>query len=217
MISTAATGGTGGEKTLHRLEAFSDIVIGFCIAEMGLNLLIPQHANDYGGIRTSVIGFVISFFLISVVWWVHQRIFRTFFVLTPLTLFLNFTLLGSLVLMVYVQQILLHFIGQKVRVDELLRLWMASYGIVYVLLDGMLWIGLRERWKTLSDADLRWGMERASILFIGSLMFFFAAAGVAQFHSGVLFTVGPLAVLVARFMIPKFVNRLIAARLPVGT
>src|ERR1700761_9221294 len=125
MIQKDSTIGADAKRTLQRLEAFSDIVIGFCIAEMGLNLLVPAHATDYRAIETSVIGFIVSFALISIVWWVHQRIFRTFYILTPLTLVLNFTLLGSLVLMVYMQQIALHFVGIKAPdVTGVVRMWM---------------------------------------------------------------------------------------------
>ncbi|HEY3676815.1 MAG TPA: TMEM175 family protein [Candidatus Tumulicola sp.] len=213
MIAKGSAVGADAERTLHRLEAFSDIVIGFCIAEMGINLLIPQRSADFRAIATSVIGFAISFFLISIVWWVHQRIFRTFFILTPVTLVVNFTLLGSLVLMVYMQQLVLHFIGHGGRqVVDLMRMWMTSYGLVYGLLDAMLWIGLRERWKTLSDADLRWGIVRASILSIGALMFFLIGSGLAGYRSGVVLIVGPIAVFGLRFALPKIVDRIIATR-----
>jgi hypothetical protein len=212
MISKGSTVGADAERTLHRLEAFSDIVIGFCIAEMGINLLVPQHAPDFRAIEASIVGFAISFFLISIVWWVHQRIFRTFFILTPVTLVLNFTLLGSLVLMVYTQQLVLHFMGHGYQVVDLLRMWMASYGLVYGLLSAMLWFGLRERWKTLSNVDLRWGVQRASILSIGALMFFMVGGGLAGYRSGVVLIVGPIAVFALRFAIPKIVDRIIATR-----
>jgi hypothetical protein len=57
--------------------------------------------------------------------------------------------------MVYMQQILLRFFEQGNQVVDLMRMWMASYGLLYGLLDAMLWIGLRERWKTLSNVDRR--------------------------------------------------------------
>jgi hypothetical protein len=213
MIPKATTAGPDGDRTLHRLEAFSDIVIGFCIAEMGLNLLVPAHATDYRAIQTSVIGFVVSFALISVVWWVHQRIFRTFYVLTPLTLILNFTLLGSLVLMVYMQQIALHFISiDAPGVVGVVRMWMTSYGFVYGLLDIMLWIGLRERWDSLSAVDLRWGVHRASILSVGALMFFIFGFGLAGDKPGIPLVIGSLAVFALRFAIPAIVDRIIDSR-----
>jgi uncharacterized membrane protein len=212
MIAKGSAVGADAERTLHRLEAFSDIVIGFCIAEMGINLLVPQHSADFHAIEASIVGFAISFLLISIVWWVHQRIFRTFFILTPITLALNFTLLGSLVLMVYTQQLVLHFMGHGNQVVDLLRMWMTSYGLVYGLLSAMLWIGLRERWKTLVDVDLRWGLQRASILSVGALMFFLVGGGLAGYRSGVVLIVGPIAVLALRFAIPKVVDRVIATR-----
>jgi hypothetical protein len=34
------------KEVVHRLEAFSDIVIGFSLAQLGLTLIIPRHAID---------------------------------------------------------------------------------------------------------------------------------------------------------------------------
>jgi uncharacterized membrane protein len=212
MIPKDSTVGADAERTLHRIEAFSDIVIGFCIAEMGINLLVPQHVTDLRTIELGTTGFAVSFVLISIVWWVHQRIFRTFFILTPLTLILNFTLLGSLVLMVYFQQVALHFILLDRDPTNLVRLWMTSYGVVYGLLDAMLWIGLRERWRTLPVADLRWGMQRASILSVGVAMFLFVGAGLTGRRGETLLVIGPLLVLLLRLVMPRIVDRIIAIR-----
>jgi uncharacterized membrane protein len=216
MIPKDSTVGADAERTLHRLEAFSDIVIGFCIAEMGINLLVPQHASDMRTIETGTIGFAVSFVLISLVWWLHQRIFRTFFVLTRFTLVLNFTLLGSLVLMVYFQQVALHFIGIGGDPANAVRLWMASYGVVYGLLGAMLWIGVRARWTTLADANLRWGVQRASVLTFGAAMFFVAAAWYSDLRGNVVFIVAVLAVMSLRLLVPKIANRVIATRAKQG-
>jgi len=212
MIPKDSTVGADTERTLHRLEAFSDIVIGFCIAEMGINLLVPRHATDIRAIETAIAGFAFSFVLISIVWWVHQRIFRTFFILSWITMVLNFTLLGSLVLMVYFQQIALHFIGVDSNPTSVVRMWMTSYGVVYGLLGAMLWIGLRERWKVLPAADLRWGAHRASILSMGSALFFMFGAGLAGIRGSAILIVGSIAVLVIRVIVPKLVDRIIIAR-----
>ncbi|HKU81012.1 MAG TPA: TMEM175 family protein, partial [Candidatus Tumulicola sp.] len=111
MIPGTAMRGDGERETVHRLEAFSDIVIGFCIAEMGINLLIPHTVAELPHIVLGTAGFVFSFVLIAIVWWIHHRIFRTFFVLNQLNVALNFAMLGALVLMVYFQQVSLHFIA----------------------------------------------------------------------------------------------------------
>lgn len=216
MIPKDSTVGADAERTLHRLEAFSDIVIGFCIAEMGINLLVPLHASDARTMVTGTLGFAVSFVLISIVWWVHQRIFRTFFILTPITLVLNFTLLGSLVLMVYFQQVALHFIGTDSNPTNVVRMWMTSYGVVYGLLGAMLWIGLRERWKFLSEADLRWGAHRASILSMGAALFFMFGAGLAGARGSAILIVASIAVLFVRLLMPRFINRVLAVRLKQG-
>ncbi len=209
MIPKDSTVGADAERTLHRLEAFSDIVIGFCIAEMGINLLVPQHASDVRAIVTAITGFSVSFVLISFVWWFHHRIFSTYFVLTRITLILNFTLLGSLVLMVYVQQIALHFIAMDSNPTNVVRMWMAGYGVVYSLLGAMLWIGLRTRWKALTLADLRWGLSRASVLSVGAAIFFLFALGLSGVQGRTILIVGPIAVLIMRVFIPKLVDRVI--------
>jgi uncharacterized membrane protein len=213
ILEDSTVGGADTETTLHRLEAFSDIVIGFCIAEMGINLLVPQHVRDVRTVEIGVVGFVVSFALISIVWWIHQRIFRVFFILSRLTLVLNFTLLGSLVLMVYFQQIAVHFISLGNRdLSEVARWWLTSYGAVYGLLDALLWIGLRERWRTLPAAELRWGMQRASALSIGAAMFLTAGSGIANTFPGAVVIVGATAVLILRWVVPRVVDRVIATR-----
>jgi uncharacterized membrane protein len=214
MIPQDSTVGADDERTLHRLEAFSDIVIGFCIAEMGLNLLVPQHASDLRTLRTGVTGFAISFVLISIVWWVHQRIFRTFFVLTRATLLLNFTLLGSLVLMVYLQQIAVHFIlTDPVNSGYPVRLWMVSYVAVYGLLDAMLWIGLGARWMTLTDVDLRWGVHRALILLAGAGVFALSAAFYQYLHGSTIVIMGVTVIVTVRVLVSQLVKRISARRL----
>jgi uncharacterized membrane protein len=212
MIPKDSTVGADTERTLHRIEAFSDIVIGFCIAEMGINLIVPQHASDTRAIVTAVTGFAVSFVLISFVWWFHHRIFSTYFVLTRITLILNFTLLGSLVLMVYFQQIALHFIAMDKNPTNVVRMWMAGYGAVYGLLGAMLWIGLRKRWNALTLADLRWGVSRASVLCVGAAIFYLFAAGLAGIEGKAILIVGPIAVLIMRVLVPKLVDRVIAPR-----
>jgi uncharacterized membrane protein len=212
MIPKDSTVGADTERTLHRIEAFSDIVIGFCIAEMGINLIVPQHASDTRAVVTAVTGFAVSFVLISFVWWFHHRIFSTYFVLTRITLILNFTLLGSLVLMVYFQQIALHFIAMDKNPTNVVRMWMAGYGAVYGLLGAMLWIGLRKRWNALTLADLRWGVSRASVLCVGAAIFYLFAAGLAGVEGKAILIVGPIAVLIMRVLVPKLVDRVIAPR-----
>jgi hypothetical protein len=110
----------------------------------------------------------------------------------------------------------LHFIGISSDPANAVRLWMASYGVVYGLLGAMLWIGVRARWTTLADANLRWGVQRASVLTFGAAMFFVAAAWYSDLRGNVVFIVAVLTVMSLRLLVPKIANRVIATRAKQG-
>jgi len=203
----------GDERTLHRLEAFSDIVIGFCIAEMGLNLVVPKTAAQLPSIVIGAGGFVISFVLIAILWWIHHRLFKSFFVLNNAMVIVNFAMLGALVLMVYFQQICVHLIAIGDNPTVALRLWLASYGVVYALLSIMLWFGLRVRWTTLSAGDLRWGFGRATLASLGTLIFvFYTVAFEYHIRTQWLFMVPLLLVIAARLIVDNAASRLLERR-----
>ena len=201
------------ERTVHRLEAFSDIVIGFCIAEMGANLLIPRTAAELPSIVVGTNAFGISFVLIAILWWTHHRLFKSLFVLTPLTLILNFAMLGCLVLMVYFQQVSLHLIVSNDRPQIALLLWLVSYALVFTLLAAMMWLGLRVRWQTLSDDDLRWGLNWA-LMNSSALLFFIIGSAISVYQGNLSAVVIALflAGLVIRFAVDRVVKHVIARR-----
>lgn len=203
----------GDERTLHRLEAFSDIVIGFCIAEMGLNLIVPKTAAQLPSIVVGANGFVISFVLIAILWWIHHRLFKSFFVLNNAMVIVNFAMLGALVLMVYFQQICVRLIAVGDNPTVALQLWLASYGVVYALLSIMLWVGLRVRWTTLSAGDLRWGLGRATLASLGTLIFvFYTIVFEYRFRTQWLFIPPLLLVIAARLIVDNAVSRVLSRR-----
>jgi uncharacterized membrane protein len=203
----------GDAQTIHRLEAFSDIVIGFCIAEMGLNLIVPKTAAQLPSIVIGTDGFVISFVLVAILWWIHHRLFKSIFVLNTATVIVNFAMLGALVLMVYFQQICVHLIAIDDDPRVALQLWFVSYGVVYALVAVMLWAGLRARWTSLSDDDLRWGMGRAVLASLGTLIFIFYAL-IFEYHvnTRTLFIVPAVIVLAARLVVDRVVSHIIQRR-----
>jgi uncharacterized membrane protein len=157
------------EHLLHRLEAFSDIVIGFCLAELTFSL-----RPSSGGVLslTQLYAFGLTFFLIVTMWWLHNRLFAKLFVINAVTIGANFLMLGSLMLMVY------FFEGVTASLDgpmpyAVLRAWFVSAAVVYGTLAVMYGIGLWKRWSVLSSADLRFGVRRAvnagaaTLLFLG--------------------------------------------------
>ncbi|HEY1653936.1 MAG TPA: TMEM175 family protein [Candidatus Tumulicola sp.] len=196
--------------TIHRLEAFSDIVIGFCIAEMGINLLIPRTAAALSTITVGTVGFAFSFVLISIVWWIHHRLFKSLFVLNTVTVIMNFAMLGSLVLMVYFQQISLHLLVTGDEASTAVRLWLVSYAVVYALVGGMLWIGLVTRWSSLPESDLRWGTSRAVLASVGTIIFLtYGAIFNTDVVNKSLIVVPFVVILAVRLTLPKIIDRLI--------
>jgi uncharacterized membrane protein len=199
--------------TIERLEAFSDIVIGFCIAEMGLNLLLPETQKQFSSIWVGTYGFAFSFIMISILWWIHHRLFRSVFVLNAASIVLNFAMLGSLVLMVYFQQMTVRFIAAGEEPERALQLWMLCYGVVYGLVGAMVAIGLRARWKVLSVEDLRWGVSRSIGAVVGTIVFFIYAYLTAAPHRARGLFFAPLVLLaVIRAVSPWAVERVVRAR-----
>jgi uncharacterized membrane protein len=93
------------ERFVHRLEAFSDIVIGFSLAQLGTTLIVPRHAAAIVDNPGWLWVFGLTFALVCLMWWSHNRIFRLAFAATPITVILNFILLATIVLLVYLAQV----------------------------------------------------------------------------------------------------------------
>lgn len=93
------------ERLVHRIEAFSDIVIGFSLAQLGATLVIPAHAQDLIAQPGWIVLFFWTFALVCAMWWTHHRVFVAGFKPTPAALILNFVLLATIVLIVYFAQV----------------------------------------------------------------------------------------------------------------
>jgi uncharacterized membrane protein len=97
------------ERIAHRLEAFSDIVIGFSLAELTLNLNLPSDALTLFTTHwVTLNAFAITFAVVSWMWWSHHRLFTHYFVPTTLNIILNFLSLGGVMFLVYSLQVWLH-------------------------------------------------------------------------------------------------------------
>ena len=209
-------------QTIHRIEAFSDIVIGFCLAEIGLGLSIPSTGATLANLSSNVFVFASSFLLIVMLWWNHHRLFTTYLVLTRATLVMNFALLGGLVLMLYFLQIGMRDITmQGCGPHFFLRLTLLSFAVVYALLAGMFAIGVHARWSALSPRDLVWGLERTAHMFSVAAAFVVVAVALGLtrggFDAGGLHVTSLEIVLLAmvlwlvafrRIILPHFVRRL---------
>lgn len=140
------------KEVIHRLEAFSDIVIGFGLAQLGLSLTIPKHVSDLfvhtHGLST-LGAFAVTFVLVCSLWWMHHKLFRHLFVPTRLNIILNFAALGGVLFYAYVMQVLLH-VG--FRDPYALPLYLGCYAYITLLFSVIAWTGLLARRERLPEA-----------------------------------------------------------------
>jgi len=207
--------GDNDERTIHRLEAFSDIVIGFCLAELGLSLVLPKSATDTFSIWESTTFFMSAFVFISVLWWLHHRTFSTFFVLTMPMVVLNFTLLCALVLTLYFLEAVAHVAGMGQDPTLFLTLFVYAFTVVYALMGSMLLAGLLVRRSELPAGEIRWAIGQ--LISIAVAVLFGIAAGtyaLLNLHGiSVFAAVSAVAIGIAvlrRLLLPRWLDRALA-------
>ena len=129
---------TEDERTVHRLEAFSDIVIGFSLAQLGVSLArVTRHgtAIDVPGI----LSFLFAFAIICSLWFFHHRLFAALFKPKTLPMLLNFIWLAVVVMLVVVAQKIAENWADA-RIDEM---YFGLYALAYAILGAQAGIGLR--------------------------------------------------------------------------
>jgi uncharacterized membrane protein len=145
--------GARANRATRRLEAFSDIVIGFSLAQLGLTLVIPAHAIEFVTRPAGIFAFIVTFAVVGRFWWVNYFTFEHFFRPNRLMVALNFIALGSLLLQIFALQLYLHFVPLKEGVIAS-RIYFALFALSYGIQGLMLALGLAYRWKS-SPAALR--------------------------------------------------------------
>ncbi len=161
------------ERLIHRLEAFSDIVIGFSLALLAINLAVPKTIAELPAHYPEVATFLVCFGLVALLWWFHNRTFALFYVANAASIVLNFVMLVGVVLLVYGAQMVSNQ-GRSLPFDPhgyllAMGLWMSLYAIVLMLLGGMTAIGLRARWSELADPVRAWGAKQSINGLVGGL------------------------------------------------
>lgn len=143
------------KEVVHRLEAFSDVVIGFGLAQLSLTLVMPLHgARDlFAHVKgvTELVGFVVTFLLVCAIWWSHHRLFRHLFVPVTPNIIANFAALGGVIFLSYSMQVLVHF-GMHDTIAY--AMYSGSYAWISLLFSAIAWNGLRLRGEKM-PADVR--------------------------------------------------------------
>lgn len=159
----------GERKTIARVEAFSDIVFGFSLFNLAINLRVPASSHELIAQIPQFAVFGATFFLLSNLWWVHHRLFSDCFKPDGAGIALNFAFLGSVALFTYPLQLYFKFgIQDPVTIAG----YAASGLLVYGLIAAMFYKGLRQMGSALTDerrATARGIANRLSI-FAGTLL-----------------------------------------------
>lgn len=131
--------GPSEERTIQRLEAFSDIVIGFSLAQLGASSVLNKAMSlDATGLLT----FSASFAIVCSLWYFHHRLFQNFFVPKGLPIVLNFAWLAIVVLLVFVS---VHSSENGFDNRNLTLLYFELYAIAYGILVAQTLLGILER------------------------------------------------------------------------
>jgi len=200
------------QHTIHRLEAFSDVVIGFCLAQLGLSLVLPKSESDLTSVWISATFFVSAFLFIAVLWWLHHRTFSAFFVLNVPMVVINFAMLCGLVLTLYFLDSIVRVAGLGQNPAIFFSLFVLSFALVYALAGAMLLTGLFLRRTELPTSEIRWAIGQltsiaSSILFgIGAAAYVALRSHSAQIGYAVIAAAIALAVL-RRIAVRRWLDR----------
>ncbi|HUA08166.1 MAG TPA: TMEM175 family protein [Candidatus Acidoferrales bacterium] len=166
------------ERLVHRLESFSDLVIGFSLALLSLTLAIPQHVFELVSNPFWLVAYVWTFAVIASIWYNHQRLFSIYFVARPYTVVVNFILLSTLGLMVYFVQVFVHVHGDYEKVWAFLAYFFIQ-GIGFFAMGLLYFIGVRARWNLLDPHERYVGVVHAARGLVGGAFILLGDAATA--------------------------------------
>jgi uncharacterized membrane protein len=209
---------------LQRVEIFSDIVLGFCLAELGLSLWLPTAGHAVAEVLTKpwgLIAFVWTFGTICLLWVRNNHLFKHYFTPNSFSIALNFAQLGSAVLMVYMVQVFVRAIqlDGPGDVKNGIAMYCGSFVLLQLLLGALFLYGVRTRWPLL-DAPLRArGVTATMRLFVSAI----AVAGIGYSGAHGPRALGLATLLVVPFAVifgrlgPLVLTHLMGLRRPAGS
>ncbi len=141
------------ERFTHRLESFSDIVLAFALGQMSLSLTFPQHVAMLYRNPTWLLAFLVTFTIVTAVWYRHHRIFDRYFEPVPLQVGLNFVVLALVLLLAYMLQVYLHFSASALAVTG----YLGAFAATWLALGALEGVAVHRRWATLAYEQRRRG------------------------------------------------------------
>lgn len=199
------------ERYTHRLEAFSDIVLGFSLGQLAINSAIPPHAIEILTRPAALFAYIVTFGIVVSVWSLHHRLFSEYFVPNRLLVALNFLTLGCVVYLSYTVQVYVHF-SHASQSDAFVAgaLYFETLGIVFSLLGALYAISMYVRRPNGGKAER--GYDLAARLLCMGLFLAIGIPILAALHYAV--TNGAAVLLVAGVLIGRVIGRLIARAVP---
>lgn len=165
----------------RRLEAFSDIVIGFSLAQLGATLTSKSLTHPL-----ELLVFLLPFAVVCSLWFFHHRLFSQVFVPKTWPVVLNFVWLASVVLIVFVA-----IQYTQNGTPAVTRFYFGCYAFVYGLLAVQFVIAMGYARERNSPAARLRGLRGAWFMFVWTLPF------VLAFIIAVLFPPGPVYMLIS--------------------
>lgn len=166
----------------RRLEAFSDIVIGFSLAQLGAALVVSEDGFRHFLTPLGLLNFLLPFAIVCSAWFFHHRLFSQLFIPRTWPVILNFAWLASVVLAVFGAEAY-----TKLRSLPAMRFYFACYAVVYGLLTVQYLIALRYASTRQSAAARLRAVRGATFMGLWTLPCLFALAIVLIFEPGAMY------------------------------
>lgn len=161
-------------RNVRRIEAFSDIVIGFSLAQLGASLTIPSSGRALIAHPLWLFSFLAEFAIICSMWWYHNRLFARFFVPRALPILLNFIWLALVVLLTFFAQATF-----KLSDSVIFVMYFCAYAAAYATIGVQFLLGLRMLKGSLDVPDRLRGRRGAAFMFLWTVPFVICAIVIA--------------------------------------
>jgi uncharacterized membrane protein len=192
-----------GERHLvGRLESFGDIVVGFSMSQLALQLQIPKTPHDVFAHPLNYVIFFAAFGVLAIFWLRFHRIMAIGFAPRPVDVALLFAFLAFVALAPYALVTYMRLIAPTVVSRESVSLYLGDFLGVATFSWILSIRGMRRAWSVLDETERRaaWRPALAGFIIVPTFLVALAAVLVAGPMGFVLLVlIAPLVRLGMRF------------------
>ena len=148
---------------MSRVDGFSDVVFGFALTLIVVSLEVPHTYDELHTVLLGFLPFFLCFAVLITVWWDHFCFFRRYGLHDAGTIFINCTLLFTLLFYVYPLKFLFTLVAAQLsghvgpnvfsndlQARDLLIVYGAGFAAIYFCLAALYW----NAWRQRSELDL---------------------------------------------------------------